>query len=237
MISSAIASRKARQTATDQASASQRAWEAAYCRFETPQQERDKFISRLRLFGATTWDRRLTVTELFCGRGNALHAWHALGFGNLEGLDLSAELVAQYRGPARVQEGDARRLPYADNSRDIIAVQGGLHHLRLMADLEQVASEIHRVLKPRGRLLVVEPWQTPFLSLVHAACRSRLLRRAWEKLDALATMIEHERETYQDWLARPQAIRSVLGRIVEPLVLRIGWGKLMLVGQRRPRQA
>ncbi len=241
MILSATISRGRRQrnprgagqpAGTDQASASQSAWEEAYCRFETPEQERAKFTQRLRRLGVAEWDRRLAVTELFCGRGNALHAWHALGFRNVEGLDLSAELVAQYRGPAHVRVGDARQLPYADGSRDVVAVQGGLHHLRLMADLEQVAQEIHRVLKPGGRLLVVEPWQTPFLGLVHAACHSRFLRRAWGKLDALATMIEHERETYEDWLSRPQAIRAVLGRIVEPLILRIGWGKLMLVGQR-----
>ncbi len=232
MISSALSSRKKRQFLADPAVASQRAWEAAYCRFETPRQERAKFVKRLRQLGVAGWDRRLTVTELFCGRGNALHAWHALGFWSLEGLDLSAELVAQYRGPARVHVGDARRLPYADGSRDIVAIQGGLHHLRLMADLEQVAAEIHRVLRPGGRLVVVEPWQTPFLAVVHAACRSRLLRRAWGKLDALATMIEHERETYEDWLSRPQEIRALLDRIVEPLVLRIGRGKLMLVGRR-----
>jgi SAM-dependent methyltransferase len=240
MNQSAIAPRAARQRNLPGAgqgkrptSSLQSAWEAAYCRFESPEQERAKFVKRLRRLGVAAWDRDLVVTELFCGRGNALHAWHALGFRHLEGLDLSAELVARYRGPAHVRVGDARQLPYADGSRDIVAVQGGLHHLRLMADLEQVAAEIHRVLKPGGRLLVVEPWQTPFLGLVHRACRSRPLRRAWAKLDALATMIEHERETYEDWLSRPAAIRAVLGRIVEPLVLRIGWGKLMLVGRRR----
>ena len=41
--------------------------------------------------------------------------------------------------------------------RDASALgQGGLHHLSLMDDLEQALSEIHRVLKPEGRLLIID---------------------------------------------------------------------------------
>ena len=41
-----------------------------------------------------------------------------------------------------------------------------------------------------------KPWMTPFLGLVHALCHSPL-RHMWGKLDALATMIEHEEKTYK----------------------------------------
>jgi ubiquinone/menaquinone biosynthesis C-methylase UbiE len=215
------------------ASTTDAAWEAAYLRFETPQQEQEKFIKRLRSLGVGTWDRGLAITELFCGRGNGLIAWHRLGFENLEGLDISADLVARYAGPARVHVGDARSLPFEDASRDVVAVQGGLHHLRSLEDLERTLGEIHRVLKPAGRLLVVEPWKTLFLRCVHAACGISVCRKMWGKLDALATMIELERETYEHWLDQPQAVLAALRNAVEPQILRIGWGKLMLVGTRR----
>jgi ubiquinone/menaquinone biosynthesis C-methylase UbiE len=209
------------------------AWEAAYLRFETPQQEQEKFVKRLRSLGVATWDRGLKITELFCGRGNALIAWHRLGFENLEGLDISADLVARYEGPARVHVGDARSLPFDDESRDVVAVQGGLHHLPSLEDLQRTLGEIHRVLRPGGRLLVVEPWKTLFLRCVHAACGVSVFRRMWGKLDALATMIDLERDTYERWLDQPEAVLAALRNVVEPQILRIAWGKLVLVGTRR----
>src|SRR5262245_13234938 len=93
------------------------AWEAAYLRFETPEQEIRKFARRLHALGADSWSRTAQVVELFCGRGNGLHALARFGFTNLEGIDLSANLLARYTGPARVQVADCRSLPFPDESR------------------------------------------------------------------------------------------------------------------------
>ena len=71
-------------------------WEAAYERFETPRQEIEKFTRRLRRIGAAGWPRDAKIVELFCGRGNGLHALSNLGFTHLEGVDLSPRLVARY---------------------------------------------------------------------------------------------------------------------------------------------
>src|SRR5580700_4855758 len=76
-------------------------WEAAYLRFETPEQEIQKFVSRLRKLGADQWPRDAEIVELFCGRGNGLNALERLGFTRLEGVDLSPRLIAEYRGLAK----------------------------------------------------------------------------------------------------------------------------------------
>jgi SAM-dependent methyltransferase len=209
-------------------------WEAAYLRFETPEEEIRKFTKRLRRLGVTAWPRESSMVELFCGRGNGLHALARLGFRNIEGVDLSPRLLAEYTGEARCYAGDCRDLPFAAGSKDSAIVQGGLHHLPVLPDdLERVFAELRRVLRPSGRVVFVEPWLTPFLRFVHAVAQNSLARRFSVKLDALATMIENERQTYENWLSRPKEISQLTRRYFQPEQESFAWGKWNFVG--RPR--
>jgi ubiquinone/menaquinone biosynthesis C-methylase UbiE len=209
-------------------------WELAYARFETPEQEICKFLSRLKELGAEQWRKDSNVMDLFCGRGNGLHALEQLGFSQIEGVDLSPRLLAQYQGTAQCTVADCRHLPFADHTKDIVIVQGGLHHLpTLPADLDQTFSEICRVLKKDGRVIFVEPWLTPFLSLVHAICKNPLARKLSVKLDALATMIEYERRTYEQWLTQPNLVLNVAGRHFVAMQQSFAWGKWRFVGTPR----
>jgi len=212
----------------------QRSWEAAYLRFETPRQEVRKFVSRLRALGAAEWRKDAAIVDLFCGRGGGLRALESLGFTRIEGADLSFALISRYSGPARCLVADCRELPFADNSKDILTVQGGLHHLpALPADLDRVLAEVQRVLVPGGRFVIVEPWLTPFLRVVHGACGLLFARRLSPKLDALAVMIEHERVTYEQWLAQPAMIREQIDRRFATERRWEAWGKLSWVCRKR----
>lgn len=206
------------------------AWEAAYLRFETPEQEIRKFTKRLHAVGADAWPRNAHVLELFCGRGNGLVALERLGFTELQGVDLSPRLVRLYGGRGRCAAGDCRALPIRSASQDVVIVQGGLHHLPdVTADLPVVIREVQRVLKPAGVFVAVEPMLTPFLRLVHAACESPA-RRLWGRLDALATMIDHERDTYTRWLANPDFVRAHLADAFEAQMREERWGKVVFAG-------
>lgn len=212
-----------------------REWEAAYERFETPAQEVAKFKRRLSLLGQADWDRNSQIVELFCGRGNGLHALTELGFHNLEGADLSTELLKRYGGPATLYAADCRYLKFDPNSRDIMIVQGGLHHLpSIPGDLELCLDEIHRVLKPAGIFCMVEPWQTPFLSLAHAISDNPVARKCWDKLDALAEMTARELRTYSQWLKNPELILACINQRFEVEKQSIAWGKIILRG--RPKK-
>jgi ubiquinone/menaquinone biosynthesis C-methylase UbiE len=209
-------------------------WELAYSRFETPEQEIRKFVARLNELGAEQWPKNSAIVELFCGRGNGLHALQQLGFSQIEGVDLSPRLLAQYHGAARTTVADCRELPFGDRTRDVVIVQGGLHHLpTLPGDLDRTFGEIRRVLKRDGRVIFVEPWRTPFLRLVHAVCENPLARRCSAKLDALATMIEYERRTYAQWLTQPNLILSVAERYFAATQQSFAWGKWRFVGTPR----
>ena len=66
-------------------------------------------------------------------------------------LDLSPSLLLNHPCAAdRLVLGDAMRLPYNDNSFDIVMANHVLYHL---ADIEGGLAEIKRVLKPDGRVL------------------------------------------------------------------------------------
>lgn len=208
-------------------------WEAAYRRYQTPEQEIRKFLRRLRWMGADRWERSRRVVELFCGRGNGLRAWEQLGYTRLEGIDLSPTLLADYAGSATCYQADCRELPLESNSRQILCVQGGLHHLQdLPADLERVLSEMHRVLSSDGRVCLVEPWMTPFLALVHRAFAFPLMRRI-PTIDALAEMTEREWRTYSQWLNRAREVLELITRYFEPVQRRIAFGKLFFLGSKR----
>jgi ubiquinone/menaquinone biosynthesis C-methylase UbiE len=209
-------------------------WEQAYQTFETPEQELQKFLGRLRMVGADRWNRNSRVLEVCCGRGTGLRAWHSLGFKRVFGLDYSAALLFAHTGQGVRVIGDAMALPFAAASIDVVVVQGGLHHLLTTTDVDAALAEMSRVVGPSGRLVIVEPWLTPFLRLVHAVCRSGLVRRLSRKMDALATMIAEERQTYERWLNAPDEHLRLLDRHVRTTFMRRRWGKLIVVGSPRP---
>lgn len=211
------------------------AWERAYLRFETPHEEQRKFTARLRNAGASSWRRDAVVLDLFSGRGGCADALRAMGFQHVISLDLSPALLRARANTSGCAVADCRLLPIASQSVDIATVHGGLHHLaRLPDDLASTLREVARVLRPDGVFVAVEPWRTPFLDAVHWVCRSRWARRAFAKIDALATMIELERSTYEQWLASDRPILATFEHHFRPVRRRVRMGKLHFVGSPRP---
>jgi ubiquinone/menaquinone biosynthesis C-methylase UbiE len=206
-------------------------WEEAYLRFETPEQEIRKFTRRLIQLGARSWPRDSRIVELFCGRGNGLRALENLGFSEIEGMDLSLSLAATYGGRAVVHVGDCRELPFEAGSKDVLIVQGGLHHLAVLPDdLDRTLAEAHRVLKNGGRIVLVEPWLTPFLRFVHVLLGSTLSRKLYNRLDALAVMTHYERETYEQWLASSELVLGLVGKHFTTERLQFRRGKIYFTG-------
>ena len=222
------------RTETGGAQRAQDPWEAAYLRFETPDEEERKFVRRLVSAGARSWDTHALILELFCGRGGGTRALNRLGFHRVIGLDLSPRLLRARANRFDCVVADCRAIPVATASADIAIVQGGLHHLpTIPQDLSTVLKDVARVLRPGGLLVAVEPWSTPFLTLVHWACRIPGARRLLPKLDALATMIDHERATYETWLRSGPAILAAFDTYFERRQTRMGLGKLHYVGTPR----
>lgn len=209
------------------------AWEAAYERFETPEQEIKKFIDRLTELGLARFPHESRVVEICCGRGNGLVAFDRLGFSNIEGVDLSEPLLRKYTGKAvRLYVADCRELPFADQSKDLVVVQGGLHHLpELPIDVQRTANEVKRVLRPNGCFAIVEPYPTRSLAMIHKVSEISLVQRLVPKIGALASMIDLERETYEHWLSVAPSIREQMKADFVPVLDRVTWTKWHFVGR------
>src|SRR5437879_8341214 len=209
-------------------------WEAAYLRFETPEEEIQKFIGRLNRLGAPQWTRHAEIVWLFCGRGNGLMALERLGFTRIEGVDFSPRLLGQFKGSAKCTLADCRQLPFPDHSKDVLIVQGGLHHLpALPNDLDQTFSEMQRVLRKEGRVMFVEPWRTPFLIFVHFISELPPVRRISSKMDAFAIMTHYERRTYEQCLGQPEPIKKIARAHFVTVHEHFAWGKWNFVGTPR----
>lgn len=109
------------------------------------------------------------VLEIGCGEGGNLHHLGARRSGaRIYGVDFSAAKVAFARAAtgALMARADAARLPFADASFDAVLIRDLLHHL---PDRGGALAEARRVLKPGGRLTLVEPNRRAPLVLLQAA--------------------------------------------------------------------
>jgi demethylmenaquinone methyltransferase/2-methoxy-6-polyprenyl-1,4-benzoquinol methylase len=119
-------------------------------------------------FGSGPWYRRqallraglkpgMQVADVGVGTGLvASQAAAILGDpAKVTGIDPSSGMLQNARVPAGVKlvEGRAERIPFPDNSFDFLSMGYALRHI---SDLSLAFAEFHRVLKPGGKLCILE---------------------------------------------------------------------------------
>lgn len=100
------------------------------------------------------------VLDVACGTGDLSLAFAAAGASRVVGVDFTYNMLAVARAkPARLgptpsyHTGDAMRLPVADASVDVVSIAFGI---RNVADPRAAIAEFHRVLRPGGRIVILE---------------------------------------------------------------------------------
>jgi demethylmenaquinone methyltransferase / 2-methoxy-6-polyprenyl-1,4-benzoquinol methylase len=110
------------------------------------------------------------VLDACCGTGDLAIGSVRAGAGSVVGLDFSDGMLERARRKSQEVEwvrGDLLSLPFADASFDAATVGFGV---RNVADLDRSLRELRRVLKPDGRLAILEITQArgvlrPFFSV------------------------------------------------------------------------
>jgi len=90
-------------------------------------------------------------------------------------VELTKARLAFRRLSADVNQGDAEALPFEDEAFDIVVSFGVIHHT---PNTEQAVSELVRVLKPDGRLLLMLYHRSSFSYRILFPAK-RLLQRSW----------------------------------------------------------
>lgn len=179
--------------------------------------------NRLHSFGRDVAWRRAAVAEASlragdvvldcaCGTGDLAMEFARAGAAKVTGLDYTPEMLAvarrrsaERRGPAsRIEwiDGDAMALPLADASVDVVSIAFGI---RNVTDPLAALREFRRVLKPGGRVVILE-FSRP-RSPVIAAANDLYCKRI---MPWTATLISGDRSGAYKYL--PRSVETFLDR-------------------------
>lgn len=131
-----------------------------------------KRIEAGRLLGRLAWRGDETVLDVGCGRGllligaaRRLPAGLAVGVDVWRSRDLAGNTPRATRANAaaegvaervEIATGDARALPFANAAFDVVVSSLALHNIHSGADRRGAIEEIARVVKPDGRILLLD---------------------------------------------------------------------------------
>jgi ubiquinone/menaquinone biosynthesis C-methylase UbiE len=134
--------------------------------------KRGKFLLRDKLLDSFHWRGDETVLDVGCGHGLMLvGAAKKLRQGKAIGIDLWRKMdqtgnsreattlnlqLENVADRAELVDGDARKLPFGDNSFDVVLSSWALHNIPDRAGRDVAIREIARVLKPGGRVVIID---------------------------------------------------------------------------------
>lgn len=120
--------------------------------------------------------RRWPLLDVGCGTGVfASRVKGAFPEAEVWGVDLSPEMIRMGRerwksrpGEFRPVQGDSERLPFATGAFDVVTCSNSFHHY---PHQERAVAEIRRVLRPGGRLILVDGYRDSWWGwLIYDVC-------------------------------------------------------------------
>jgi len=190
--------------------------------------------------------------DLCCGQGRHSLELARRGF-RVEGLDRSHYLIQRAKGQARKEslkvkfrEGDVRKLPYPADSFEVVMILGNsFGYFETAQDDLRVLSEVFRVLKPGGRLLVdvtdgdylrenfqARSWE--WIDKKMFVCRERSLSADKQRLISREVVTEVKKGVIADQF---YAERLYSQPVLTGLLEQVGFSEVTFQGEMQPDSA
>jgi ubiquinone/menaquinone biosynthesis C-methylase UbiE len=132
------------------------AWREVYGQESERRRRLNAMPRKLAVVGINTADRNDAILDLCCGHGEALQTLYRMGFRNLTGVDIDVDDALAVDPRFRVLASDAKCTPYPDASFDWILNIHAMHHFATAQNVEVFLNECWRLLKPGGRLSIID---------------------------------------------------------------------------------
>ena len=187
------------------------------------------------------------ILDVCCGQGPDSLELVRRGFANVEGLDRSHYLIQKARAQAkkdglnvRFKEGDARKLPYAADTFDVVMILGNsFGYFETIEDDMRVLKEVLRVLKPWGKLLIdvadgeylrrkFQPRSWEWIDKNYFVCRERSLSLDKQRLISREVVTHVEKGVVADQF---YAERLYTHKSIAELLTRAGFSDVSIHGQ------
>jgi len=152
-----------------------------------------KFQVRDKLLNSISWSGNEKVLDVGCGHGlmligvaKRLREGKAVGIdiwqkqdqaGNSREATMLNVRLENVANRVDLVDGDARQLPFDDNAFDIVVSSWALHNIYDRGGRDTAIREIARVLKPGGRILIIDIRHTGEYAKVLRQCKMAEVQR------------------------------------------------------------
>ena len=174
------------------------------------------------------------ILDLCCGQGRHSLEFARRDYKNIEGFDRSRYLIKRARETSKKEglnlkfrEGDARKLPYAADTFDVVMILGNsFGYFETINDDIRVLKEVFRVLKPSGKLLVdvadgdflkknFQPRSWEWIDEKHFVCRERSLAKDEQRIISREIVSQTEKgvitdQFYSERIYTPESLSEIL---------------------------
>ncbi|MBX2798821.1 MAG: class I SAM-dependent methyltransferase [Myxococcales bacterium] len=155
-------------------------------------------------------DRQAPLIDVGCGTGPFLTWFHNDGYDNLHGIEPDPAAVEKIPAvlQADVRVCGAEQIDFPDEHFDVVFIYCVLHHLVGLEAYRQACREVERILKPGGRVFIIEPGRYRlFLWLERTA---QVLQYVSKTMRAWWRTMEEERPEQHFFMKNHDVIRQTL---------------------------